>query len=50
MQDGMQKLYENHELTLELLYERLLNIKNLEEKKKLIQEIEMVTGIKLIYD
>lgn len=36
-------------LKIEVLYERLKQVTNQQEKNELLQELEMLTGVKLFY-
>jgi hypothetical protein len=48
--ESLEKSLHVRESKLEILYERLENAKDPKQKKAIIEEIETVTGIKLIYD
>lgn len=50
MQSNIQKLCEVRNSRIESLYERLLQVNNPQTQKQILQEIETVIGLKLIYD
>ncbi|MDB9526060.1 hypothetical protein PN498_08685 [Oscillatoria sp. CS-180] len=49
MQESIQKSCQLREARIEALYVSLSEVKNADEKLKILQEIETVTGVKLIY-
>ena len=50
MQVSLQRSYCDRESQIESLYERLLKVNSPEEQKQILQELETVVGLRLIYE
>jgi uncharacterized protein YjcR len=50
MHESLQRSYPDRESQIESLYRRLLTVKSLEEQKQILQELETVIGLRLIYE
>lgn len=50
MQESLEKSYQIRESKIESLYERLLEVKDLTQQKQILQELEALIGVRLLYE